>query len=257
VKLLRGNYFVTTESEMARLGAAAFLIETLPFSTPLGRMAIGRAAKETTVEIVGPDTNRQVWTVVERLQKLGCSHQLIDGAFERRTQAASHDGARLALVVSADVAPDPGRIARWFEFQVELFFLPKAPPELMPPADLSLGIHWRQDGKWQDDPANADAVCAIGPLTDAVADRHLEALRRAPLIVEDATKMFITHPLWRRLKRTSPGVYVMRRLRLMMAASNPVGLLRRFEGDELFDALVKAAPNLPVLDVVAGSTHEP
>ena len=77
VKLLRGNYFVTTEGELTRLGAAAFPVETLPFSTPLGRMAIGRAAKEATVEIIGPDTNRQVWNVVERLQKLGCSHQLI------------------------------------------------------------------------------------------------------------------------------------------------------------------------------------
>jgi hypothetical protein len=256
VRLLRGNYFVTTEDEMARLGAAAFQVEMLPFSTPLGRMAIGRAAKEATVEIIGPDTNRQVWTVVERLQKLGCSHQLIDGAFERRTQAASHDGARLALVVSADVAPDPGRIARWFGFQVELFRLPKAPADLSPPPDLPLGLYWRREGMWQDKPAGADAVCAIGPLTDTAADPHLDALRRVPLIVEDATKMFITHPLWRRLKRTSPGVFVMRRLRLVMAASNPLGLLRRFEGRELFDALVKAVPDVPLLDVVANVSHE-
>ncbi|HPQ69777.1 MAG TPA: hypothetical protein PKW95_11660 [bacterium] len=257
VTLRPGNLFVTTDGECARLGDGAQRLERLPFRTMLGTVVVGRALRDGNVEIIGPDTNAELWTALERLKILGATHMLVDGAYERRTQVAAHDGARLALVVSADVAPEPEGAAAWLAHQVELYALPAAPPELSPDDDLPLGLHWRVGDRWRAEPRDATAACCVGPLTDEMVETHLDELRAVPLIVEDATKVFVDRPAWRKLRRKSPGVFVRRTLRLLLVAANPHGLLRQWEPQSFFAQLLAAAPHLPLLDVVAGLRHEP
>jgi len=257
VTLRPGNLFVTTDGECARLGDTVQQLERLPFRTMLGAVVIGRAHREGNVEIIGPDTNAELWTALSRLKTHGATHMLVDGAYERRTQVAAHDGARLALVVSADVAPTPDGAAAWLAHQVELYGLPASPPEFSWDDELPLGLHWRTGDHWQVEPQGATAACCVGPLTDEMIEAHLEEMRAVPLIVEDATKIFVDRPVWRKLRRKSPGVFVRRTLRLLLIAANPHGLLRQWEPPSFFAQLRAAAAHLPMLDVVAGLRHEP
>ena len=250
VSLFPGNFFVTIEPELRRLGAAAEQVDRLPFYTALGPMVIGRARWEAQVEIIGPDTNSELWTALEKLRRLGSPLQLVDGAYERRTQVAISDNARLALVVSADIAPSAQRAGEWLAFQRELFGLPKAPKDLIPHAPLPQGLSWLKNGQWQEKPAGAEAICCIGPLVESAIEPFLEVFRGLRLVVEDATKIFLDLAAWRKMLRRVSGVYVMRPLRLILAASNPRGQLRQFPADAMLKALVDAAAGLPVIDVL-------
>ena len=253
VTLLPGNLFVTVEAELARLAKEAELVEALPFATMLGPLVIGRAGVKVKAEIVGPDTNRQLWQIVARLEEHRCGHQLIDGAFERRTQVASHDGARLILVVSPDIAGTPEGAGRWLARQLDLFGLPKPPEGFPAPPDAApLGLYWWHGDQWTTEPAKGAPVYCKGPLTDSLVDRHLKDLRDREILIEDPTKFFLDDLRWKRLQRRLRGFYVQRQLRLLMAAVNPFGLMRRFKAPTFFDAIAKACPDLPLMDVVAG-----
>lgn len=257
VTLSPGNLFVTTDGEFERVAAIAERLEQLPFRTMLGAVVIGKATAGGRVEMIGPDTNKELWTALERLRAHGATHMLVDGAYERRTQVAVHDRARLALVVSADVAPTPERVAAWLQHQAELYALPAAPAELAVADDLPLGLHWRVGERWERDPAKASFAFCMGPLTDDMVEARLDELRAVPLLVEDATKIFVDRPAWRKLRRKSPGVFALRSLRLLLVAANPHGLLRQADPETFFAQLHEAAPHLPLVDVVAGLRHEP
>jgi hypothetical protein len=257
VELRPGNLFVTVRPELLRLGDAAQLLEELPFSTALGDVVLGRAAAAAHVEIIGPDTNRQLWMAIRRMQAHGAPIQLIDGAFERRTQAAERDGARLALVVSADVAPTLADVAAWLAFQAELYGLPKPPVELDPaPVNERLGLHFRDNSEWRNEPHGASTACCLGPLTDNIVGPVLDDLDGLDLIVEDATKVFLNETQWQRLKKRCPRVYAARSVRLLLVAANSQGLLRQFEPRAFFAALAVACPQLPMVDVVNGLRRE-
>lgn len=247
VFLNTGNCFVTVEPELKKIVGEAEAVETLPFRTALGPVVVGRAIQSTQVELIGPDTNQQLWQAIDHLHACGATHQLIDGAYDRRTQVASHDGARLALVLSADIAKDEQQAADWLTRQIEWFALPPAPPELRPTDEKPLGLH----------DLNGQALFCSGPLTDTLAEQHFDRLAQLPLIIEDATKVFLSPLWWRRLKRKSPGVYVLHRQRLLLIASNPKGLLREFDPQTFFDTLKQAAPHLPLIDVEAGLEYQP
>jgi hypothetical protein len=249
VALRPGNLFVTVEPELAKLGGDAERLETLPFRTVLGEVALGRARRDAHVEIDGPDTNGQLWQAIERLRAHGATLQLIDGAFERRTQAAERDGARVALAISADVAPSPAEAAAWLALQCEMFGLPKKSPPLAVPADAPLGLHGLADA--------SSAVACVGPLTDAMVLPDLDAFAGRELFVDDATKIFLSATAWRAVTRRCRGVFVRRALRLLLAAANPCGLLRQFSPGDFFAALAAACPVLPLIDVHAGLYRDP
>ncbi len=261
VALYPGALFVTVAPELARLGDAAERLETLPFATALGEVVLGRARRAANVEIVGPETNRQLHEAIERLRARGAELQLIDGAFERRTQVAERDGARLALAVSADIAPTPAEAGAWLAVQCEVFGLPRKVAGFgirdsgfgtgqsairNPQSAITLGLHWLPG-----------AVTCVGPLTDALLPDDLDRFAGVELFVDDATKIFLSPRAWRQLTRVCRGVFVRRSLRLILGAANPCGLLREFPPVEFFAALAEACPQLPLIDVEAGLRRDP
>lgn len=251
IHLWPGNLVVTVQAQLDRLGDTVERLETLPFKTALGQVVLGRARREGRIEIVGPDTNAQLWQAIERLAHHGSRVQLIDGAFDRRTQIASADGSRFALVVSADAAPTPEKAAAWLAFQIALFDLPPAAADFAPPP-LPLGLHWRHGKDWNDRPDGAKAATCVGPLTPLLFAQHLEHWRDVDVVVDDATKIFLDAHDWMRLTRRCRRVAVRRTLRLILVAANPRGLLREFEPAAFFETLAAACPRRTIIDVVAG-----
>jgi len=257
VRLWPDDLFITARPILDALQHSVALEEELPFSTVLGRIVLCRALGTTQAEIIGPGNNAQLYYAIDRLRMRGSDIQLVDGAFERRTQVAGRDGTRLALVVGADIARTPKGAGEWLAFQDELFSLEKAQDYPPLPADAPLGLHWRREDAWLDWPAEAEQVACIGPLTDRLVEKHLDDFDDRPLVVEDATKLFLDARHWQMLKRRCASITVQRPVRLLLAAANPAGVLRQFKPHEFFEALRTACPLLPLLDVVAGLSAEP
>ena len=215
------------------------------------------------MELIGPGNNAQLAAALVHLRRHGTYLNLVDGAFERRTQVAIVDNARFALVVSADVANTPADAAAWLAWQCELFDLPPMPEFDAPGAKrdgddrsaADLGMWWRQENKWTREPGG-DYVFCRGPLTESMIEENLDHLRRRHLILEDATKVFFTPRHWRKLKRRCADIAVERPLRLILVAANSQGLFRRFDADSFFAELRAACPDRPLIDIVAGRTEQ-
>ncbi|MCZ7583441.1 MAG: hypothetical protein M5R36_08975 [Deltaproteobacteria bacterium] len=97
-----------------------------------------------------------------------------------------------------------------------------------------------------------DAVGVRGPLTDAIAT---DLMKRAPgktIFIEDATKIFCDEPVYRKLVGACGGIFVARSFDLRLLAANPTARGRAgFDPPSFAAALKRAAPLLPVIDVVA------
>jgi hypothetical protein len=103
VPVARGDIIVTTE-RFAR-PCSPEILEAGPGSTALGRLCVARATRAATVALVGPEGNALVAWAIECIVDGGFADTvLVDGAFNRLTQAASIRGARFVYVLRAEKA---------------------------------------------------------------------------------------------------------------------------------------------------------
>jgi hypothetical protein len=83
-----GDFVVSTNKAIQNKGFQ--LVEAFPFSTAAGQMVMGRAIRQTKVELIGPEDNDSLASILEIIKT---QHQIptviIDGAINRITQLAS------------------------------------------------------------------------------------------------------------------------------------------------------------------------
>ncbi len=161
-----GEVFLTAERYLRSTGCLPEILEVLPGSTALGRLAVARAGRAGAVTLVGPERNEiAAWAIKRILEEGWARTVLVDGAISRITQVSSFSGAR--FVFALRVSPsDLDRQVRRIRLLHALQRLPVA--------------DGREEG----------LVFAMdGPLT-------LETWKRIPadsagVIVEDFTKVFL------------------------------------------------------------------
>ncbi len=174
VPLRAGDVFLTAERFLRPSGSAPEILDALPGSTALGRLAIARATRDGQAALVGPEGNSSVAWALARILEGGLSTTaLVDGAINRITQAAGRPGARFAYVMRVDPANLDKSVAR----VRRLAFLASLP--------LANGA--------RGDCASDDGACVLeGPLTAETAARLPRGARRVS--VEDFTKVFLEWP---------------------------------------------------------------
>jgi len=179
-----GEVFVTAEPYLRASRCLPEVLDVLPGSTALGRLAIARAHRAGAVTLVGPERNELAAWAVSRIRDEGWARTvLVDGAINRITQVAAFGGAR--FVFSLRVSPaDLARQARRLRLVSALLGLPAlgAPPggagggaglaAAAGPAVLPRPIHFLE-----------------GPLTRESAERVPR--EAATVVVEDFTKVFL------------------------------------------------------------------
>ena len=179
-----GEVFVTAEPYLRASRCLPEVLDVLPGSTALGRLAIARAHRAGAVTLVGPERNELAAWAVSRIRDEGWARTvLVDGAINRITQVAAFGGAR--FVFSLRVSPaDLARQARRLRLVSALLGLPAlgAPPggagggaglaAAAGPAVLPGPIHFLE-----------------GPLTRESAERVPR--EAATVVVEDFTKVFL------------------------------------------------------------------
>lgn len=171
-----GEIFVTAEPYLRASRCLPEVLDVLPGSTALGRLAIARARRAGAVTIVGPERNELAAWALARIRDEGWARTvLVDGAINRITQVAAFDGAR--FVFSLRVSPaDLGRQARRLRLVSTLLRLPALDKDsagiVTGPAGFPEPLHFLE-----------------GPLTLESAERVPR--EAATVVVDDFTKIFL------------------------------------------------------------------
>ncbi|HPE37582.1 MAG TPA: hypothetical protein PK625_10535 [Spirochaetales bacterium] len=99
------DVFVTAERFLRSGGAAPEILDLVPGSTALGRLAVARATRRGTVALIGPEGNAAVdWTIARVVDGGLADTVFVDGAINRVTQVAGRPGAKLVYVMRVDRA---------------------------------------------------------------------------------------------------------------------------------------------------------
>lgn len=94
--LLPGQWVATAERCVKASTAQLEVIETSDINTPLGRVVYARVKRQGQVLIAGPNKSSQLRQTIARLQELGGSLVLVDGALNRMAPMVETDGFILA-----------------------------------------------------------------------------------------------------------------------------------------------------------------
>ncbi len=103
VPVRTGDIFVTAERFLRSSGALPEILETVPGSTALGRIAVARAGRCGSVALVGPEGNSAVSWILGFLSMENLADTvLIDGAINRITQVSGIPGSSFVYVLRID-----------------------------------------------------------------------------------------------------------------------------------------------------------
>jgi hypothetical protein len=164
-----GEIIVSSERYLEGMSPSPELLDVVPGSTALGRLAIARARRAGQVTLVGPERNEYAAWIVERIRtELWAKSILVDGSMNRITQVASFAGARFLFslrVGESNMEAEAERICRLYRLASL-----RSAAEL--PEEEARGLY----------PVS-------GALTAETAGRLPEALRS--VVVEDFTKVFL------------------------------------------------------------------
>jgi hypothetical protein len=164
-----GEVFVTAEAYLRATRCLPEVLDVLPGSTALGRLAIARAGRAGAVTIVGPERNDYAaWAISRIREEAWAGTVLVDGAINRITQVAAFGGARFMFSLRASPA-DLERQARRVRHVAALQRLPSLSGLAAGPVEPVFELE--------------------GPLTQESAGRIPAGT--ATVVVEDFTKVFL------------------------------------------------------------------
>ncbi|MDA8427165.1 MAG: hypothetical protein M0Z80_13640, partial [Treponema sp.] len=100
LECLPGEVFVSAERYLRISSCLPEVLDVLPGSTALGRLAIVRARRRGRLVLVGPERNEHVAWAVDRIRSERWARTiLVDGALNRITQASVFPGAGFLFVL--------------------------------------------------------------------------------------------------------------------------------------------------------------
>ncbi|MGB4573252.1 MAG: ATP-binding protein [Rectinemataceae bacterium] len=102
VSLRKGEIFVTAAAFLRSATCMPEILEAVPGSSALGKLAVARACRDGEAALVGPERNEWLSWVIRRIIEEGWTDTVIvDGSMNRITQAASLPRARVFWAVRA------------------------------------------------------------------------------------------------------------------------------------------------------------
>ena len=284
IEAASGTLLATTDLCLKRSSARVEIIETTSENTPVGRVVIVRVRQGGKVELAGPDTNSGIRFVCERMIEHGAARVLVDGAVNRKSSASPAITDASILSSGAVLHRDMRRVVSETAHQAKLMALPafefpsglpgasksgeRGIDALLPtacsvavmdesgiinPLDLTTALNSGAEiGRSLKE--SDRAVLIRGSLTSRTI-RDLMAVTQAyqqvPLIVEDATRIFIEERDWMISRKMGLMVRVMRRTNLLFITINPWSPDGwRFDAREFQSAVQKAVKPVQVLNVM-------
>jgi hypothetical protein len=169
VALEPGEVFLVPAAFLRSATCEPEILDAVPGSSALGRLAIARARRRGLATLVGPERNEYLaWAIGRIREENWASTVIVDGALNRLTQAATLGGVRLFFAARAGRA-DFQRVASRMRHMHDLVRLPEYAKAPKVPG--------------------ATVLRHAGPFTSADASRLHPDVRT--VVVGDFTKVFL------------------------------------------------------------------
>jgi len=254
------------------------LVQRTDIETRLGRVSVYRVTAGGEVDLHGPDDAEAMEEVLRRLAAFSQGRVFVDGGWERRAFAAPGVADGIVLTLGSGYSATPERSAAAVRYLVEMFSVP--------PCEEPARIAWEEtaaggaaallDGRGKQvgvlPPGLADPVPALraadGTSVSTVVLPHglnddfmvplVRSQFRCTLVVRDATRINVAPIYFKAWLKGRGRIQVVRTVRLIGVATNPVNHAGPDADPARFRKLVgDALPDLPVHDAVAESGEEP
>ena len=272
MRLPEGAWIATSGPSASGDGQARLdLVESTPWTTTLGPVAIQRVVQAGDVDLHGPGETDSMRTVLQRLSELSGGLVLVDGAWERRAFAAPDVSDGVVIVLAAGYSATPERSAAAARYLVETLSAPpcdeaardaweetasKGAAALLDPRGrpygvLPPGIEDPALALKTADGAPASAVVLPHGLNDEFMIPLVRSAVRCTLVVRDATRINVAPVYYKAWLKGRGRIQVVRPLRLLAAVTNPWNPSGPDADAATFREIVATAlPDLPVHDVV-------
>src|SRR5512143_2577776 len=249
-------------------------IETTPWTTTLGPVAIYRVATAGEVDLHGPGEGDSMKTVLARLGALSGGMVLVDGGWERRAFAAPGVTDGVVMVLAAGYSATPERSAAAARYLVETLSVPPCDEAARDAWDetASKGATALLDARGRpvgvmppglEDPVPALKTPDGGPIATVVLPHGLNdefmiplvrSSLRCTLVVRDATRINVSPVYYKAWLKGRGRLHVVRPLRLIAAATNPWNPSGPdADAVEFRQIVATALPDVAVHDVVIES----
>ena len=248
------------------------IIRMTKFSTSLGQILLCRVVESGYVQIAGPVITNDHKMMCRDMFELGAEMIIIDGAINRKSIAEPTTSDAIILATGAVLSRSLKKIVEMTVHVVEMYGLPCLEhgqartliTENMQDDKIMLikngDVHKLDlitgfgESSYLDQEIDDDMqyVYIVGAFTNSViADIHPKKLKNITFVLKDPTRIFIDATTWQQLRKKGLKVEVLENIEVAAVTVNPHAPSGyAFEHNELLDAIEKAIPDIPVLDVM-------
>ena len=231
--VMANTIVITTEKLLAVCDITIEVLQVTDITTPLGRVVVVRALSAGFVQICGPSITKQLSGLIKDLQEFNADKILIDGAISRKSLASPTLAQSVVLCSGAGLSSNIRDVIDKTRHEVEMFMLPCA--------------------EEKDD----DIF-----LTGAVSDFKMQELifsginlSDRQIIVDDATKIFISALTYQKLLIKRAKLRVKTPINLVCLTINPVSPRGFAFNSKEFLIQMRASISIPVYDIVLEEEH--
>lgn len=249
------------------------ILDTTGFNTPLGQVIIAKALSDGLIEIAGPSTNSQIDCVINLLQEYDKDALVIvDGALNRKSFADPSVCEATILCSGMSGDTDIDSVVLKTEYALKLFDIKVVDKNLkdlinneeamvlLINDDNEIVYHNKMTILNQENhiislfDKHTRFLYINGPLTDKLCLTILKKrniLNDFKIIVDNATKVFITSKVFDMLKLARIEIGYLNKINIEIVAMNPQGIYKLVDSDELVNKM-REYTNIRVIDFVKG-----
>lgn len=271
-----GAVVATAEACFNAADARLEFLEAGSASTPLGVVYLARVLESGLVELAGPGSISGLTELIRKMYSYGSESVLVDGAINRIASASPLVTEGTVLATGASLGPTMDDVIKKTVFRRELFETEKMEDELFlteARASLKDGnaalINYCNEGYSSEsvrapipllagsqvvDKCKEGTAALVfgGALVDSLLESILKLFTKPPLIiVQDATRLFISADTYYRFKNRGGEIQVMDKLNLIAVTLNPSDPNGRgYEPGMFLEKMKEALNPCPVFDIV-------
>lgn len=248
------------------------ILEETKFNTSLGQILICRVAASGFVQVAGPVINAQHEMMCRRMTDHGAQVVLIDGAIDRKSIAAPETSDAIILSTGAVLSRRIDNVVEETAHTVEVYSLPS-----IEEGEVRRAISEHKDRDEiliirGDEVEHTGLVTGLGAgnslsakLDDEVTHVFLPGafipssvegieprkLGKIIFVLRDATRIFFPPSLWKKMRKWGMDIRVLDPIKVAAVTVNPTSPLGyRFDQRTLVEAMQRAIPDIPVIDVM-------
>ncbi|TCO78749.1 lysine 5,6-aminomutase reactivase subunit KamB [Marinisporobacter balticus] len=272
-----GTLIATTEGTLKYTEAKLEILEVTNVNTSMGRIIIVQAKTSGYVQIAGPNTNREIKSVCDKLLTYGAKLVIVDGAIDRISSASPSVTEATILATGAVISRDMNKVIEKTMHQIQLFSLPKVEDDEI--RNLS-GMIIDEKGYAmigeENDVTSLSIQTALNSgeiigraikddtryvvIGGSLVTNTLKSImcstrkyKEVIFVVKDATRIFISSKDWMFFKKAGIQIYVVDKIEPLAVTVNPYAPQGYYyQPEEFLQKMKQFLGSIPVFDVVLG-----